>query len=111
MRALGYYYEKQATEWLKKRDYTIIKQNYYCLYGEIDIIALKNNIMHFIEVKGSKNNYISVAYKINKKKKEKIIMSALDYISKNNVSLQLRFDLIEIKKTYIYMHENIININ
>ena len=32
-------------------------------------------------------------------------------ISNNNVSLQITFNLIEINKSNIYMHENIININ
>lgn len=40
-----------ACIYLKNKGFTIIEQNYYKLIGEIDIIAKKDSILHFIEVK------------------------------------------------------------
>ncbi|MEN9647960.1 MAG: hypothetical protein RLY57_764 [Candidatus Parcubacteria bacterium] len=36
---------------LEKKGYTIIARNYLKKWGEIDIIATKNAILHFVEVK------------------------------------------------------------
>lgn len=46
--ALG---EKLAAEFLKKKGYKIIDKNYNTRYGEIDIVATKDNCVAFIEVK------------------------------------------------------------
>jgi putative endonuclease len=43
--------EKIACEYLVKRGFLIIDRNYRKKWGEIDIIATKDNIIHFIEVK------------------------------------------------------------
>jgi len=43
--------EDLATEFLKKKGYKIIERNFRKGYGEIDIIAIKDKILVFIEVK------------------------------------------------------------
>jgi len=43
--------EGVACEFLKKHSYKIIDRNYRKKWGEIDIVATKNNILHFVEVK------------------------------------------------------------
>lgn len=43
--------ERIATKYLKKKGYKIIERNYLEKCGEIDIIALKDDILHFVEVK------------------------------------------------------------
>ena len=55
-RDIGTKNEKIASHYLKKNNFTIIKNNYYCPYGEIDIIAKKHNTLYFIEIKSSKTN-------------------------------------------------------
>jgi putative endonuclease len=46
--ALG---EDIAVRFLKERDFEIIDRNYRKPYGEIDIVALKDEYLHFVEVK------------------------------------------------------------
>jgi putative endonuclease len=48
---LGKQGEKFASEILQSRGYKIIKQNFRSKFGEIDIIAIKDNCLIFIEVK------------------------------------------------------------
>ncbi len=48
---LGNMGEKIACEYLEKNSFQILTRNYYRRVGEIDIIALKHNVIHFIEVK------------------------------------------------------------
>lgn len=43
--------ENVATRFLMKRGYKVIERNYRQKWGEIDIIATKQGILHFIEVK------------------------------------------------------------
>jgi putative endonuclease len=50
-RAFGDIGENIACQFLMKRNYKIIKQNYLKPWGEIDIITLKEGTYHFIEVK------------------------------------------------------------
>ena len=50
-RRLGDMGENIACDFLKRRGFEIIERNYLRKWGEIDIIARKNNIIHFIEVK------------------------------------------------------------
>ncbi|MCL6096679.1 MAG: YraN family protein [Patescibacteria group bacterium] len=43
--------EEIATNYLKNKGYKIIERNFRKGYGEIDIIAIKDNILIFVEVK------------------------------------------------------------
>src|SRR3989338_7145664 len=50
-RKLGDIGENIACDFLKGRGFAIIERNYLRKWGEIDIIAKKSNIIHFVEVK------------------------------------------------------------
>jgi len=50
-RSLGRRGEELACEYLCKAGYTIIRTNYYTPRGEIDIIAMRNGVLTFVEVK------------------------------------------------------------
>lgn len=43
--------ENMTKTFLMKRGFSIVEQNYRILQGEIDIIAEKDKIIHFVEVK------------------------------------------------------------
>jgi len=43
--------EKVAAEYLKRHDFCLIDRNYSRKTGEIDIIAQKGDVLHFVEVK------------------------------------------------------------
>ncbi|MCC7004514.1 YraN family protein [Candidatus Nomurabacteria bacterium] len=53
--------ENLACEFLVKQGFKIVERNYTRKWGEIDIIALKDKILHFIEVKT-----ITVAGNVNR---------------------------------------------
>ena len=50
-KTLGNIGEKIAYMYLKILGFEIIKCNFRCKYGEIDLIAKKNKTIHFVEVK------------------------------------------------------------
>ena len=54
-RVFGRIGENAAADVLRAKGYRILKQNYRCRYGEIDIIAEKYGDMSFVEVKTRQN--------------------------------------------------------
>jgi len=82
MRHKGKIGEDQAVHFLQKQGYCILKRNYYCIFGEIDIIALQGEILCFIEVKSrSTQNFGTPAEAVTRAKQRKISRVALHYIS------------------------------
>lgn len=51
LKNIGDHGEKFAAGMLEEAGYEIIERNYRCRYGEVDIIALRNGVIHFVEVK------------------------------------------------------------
>ena len=41
-KSLGKYGEKIALEYYRKLGYKLIRQNYYCRWGELDLVLIKN---------------------------------------------------------------------
>ncbi len=95
-RAIGINGEQIAVEYLVKSGYKILERNYSCKIGEIDIIAYKNNIIVFVEVKS--RNYFSHGSGIESvtpDKIYKIIKTADIYLlSKRKINADCRFDII-----------------
>lgn len=50
-RNLGFLGEQIASKYLEKLGYKIIERNFHCRIGEIDIVALDQDILVFVEVK------------------------------------------------------------
>lgn len=104
---IGNQAEEQACDFLKENGYEIKARNYRCRYGEIDIIAIKNQFLAIIEVKKRKSTTFGRASEyVTPLKCEKIIKTTLFYISENRLDLQPRFDVIEINGTVLNHIEN-----
>lgn len=96
-RELGSFGEQQASMFLRKKGYSIAAVNYSCRIGEIDIIARKDNIIAFVEVKLRKSDYFGSGMEyVTKAKQKRIIRTAMYYMQHKSQELQPRFDIIEI---------------
>ena len=51
---IGLLGEDIACRYLEKHDFGILERNYTRKWGEIDIIAVKNSVLYFFEVKSTK---------------------------------------------------------
>ena len=89
--------EKRVAQFLRKRGFNVIKRNFQCRYGEIDIIAENDEYILFVEVKTRKENaLISGMDAVDSHKQSRIILAAQDYITKTNCEKQPRFDVAEV---------------
>jgi len=90
--------ETIAADYLMKNGYRIIEKNYRTKLGEIDLIAEKDNILVFIEVKSRSNTNFGFPYEaVNRKKINRIIKASLVYLKqKGYENYQIRYDIIEI---------------
>lgn len=86
-----------AQKYLRSKGFNILNNNYSSRYGEIDIVATKDECLVFVEVKFRKeNSMVSGLEAVDKRKQEKITKTALVYLSKFNKDVDTRFDVIEI---------------
>ncbi len=98
-RTLGNEIENFAYKYLCSFNLRLIARNYYCRYGEIDLIMLDESILVFIEVRYRKNDtYGHPIESIDLKKQHKIYHTALNFISHHPKfrSTQYRFDVVTL---------------
>lgn len=89
--------EKRVAQFLRNRGFSVIKRNFQCRYGEIDIIAENNEYILFVEVKTRKQNaIISGIDAVDSRKQSRIMLAAQDYITKTLCEKQPRFDVAEV---------------
>jgi putative endonuclease len=106
-RSFGTFSEDRAINYLQNNGFKIVDRNFYAKkLGEIDIIALKNNILHFIEVKSSRGSFEPI-YNITPAKIRKIINSANYYLKQKKLNFAWCIDALIIKDDKIELIENI----
>ena len=106
---LGDFGEKISKKYLERLDYEIIKTNFSCRQGEIDIIAFDREELVFIEVKTRINKKFGYAIEAVNGLKQKHIRTVAQYfVYKYNLeNYFMRFDIIEIyleRKKYFLNH-------
>jgi putative endonuclease len=87
-----------AVKHLKKHGYRILEQNYRNKLGEIDIIAMENDTIVFVEVKARRSDHFgNPKYAVTPKKQQKISMVALSYLKNTSSKAEkARFDVVAI---------------
>ncbi|QOY51882.1 YraN family protein [Candidatus Sulfurimonas baltica] len=98
--------EERAVKFLIENGFFVAQRNFYSRFGEIDIIAVKDEVVHFIEVK-SGVDYESAIQNITQKKLSKIIKTAHVYMKKNSLDVNFVFDAIVVTPKNIEFLENI----
>ncbi|MBO5316703.1 MAG: YraN family protein [Clostridia bacterium] len=93
--------EAAAAKYLKKQGYRILERNFSTDNAEIDIIAKKDNLIAFVEVKTRTLGHESPreprpASAVTQEKQRKIIRAASYYLSRNRQIARSRFDIIEV---------------
>ena len=89
--------EKRVANYLRQQGFSVLKRNYTCRFGEIDIIAENEEFLLFVEVKTRKeNSLISGVEAVDGNKQNRIVLTANDYLVKTGNEKQPRFDIAEV---------------
>ena len=93
----GAWGEALAAEYLRNKRYKILAAGYSCKFGEIDLIAADRKYLVFVEVKLRKSADFAQAMEfVDRRKQDRLRLTASMYLSQNPTELQPRFDVIEI---------------
>jgi putative endonuclease len=86
-----------AKDYLIEQEYQVLELNWRDQYKEVDIIAKKDNIIVFVEVKSRTTDYFGrPADAVNLRKQKLLIQAAETYIENHDISEESRFDIIEV---------------
>lgn len=110
---LGKEGEEMAAKWLVGKGYVLLHRNWRHANLEIDIIAVKNNKLHIIEVKTRKGNHFGNPEDSVTKKKFKDLQRAADeFLFRNPGYKWLQYDVLAItlfgnKETEYFLLEDV----
>jgi len=96
--------EDLAADNLLADGFEVIARNFRSKFGEIDIIALKNETIIFVEVKSwVKYGAEDLQYSIDVKKQQKIIKTAKYFLLENRKysNMSIQFDVIFVKNNIV----------
>ena len=91
--------EKRASAYLESKGFEIIERNWRTNRGELDIIAVKNDILVFVEVKTLPNGTLDMIQReLNDQKRQRIIKTSKRFLLKHREynNSYVRFDVIVI---------------
>jgi putative endonuclease len=97
LRRLGQEAEDQAAAYLLAQGYTIVTRRYKGRGGEIDLIALDDDILVFVEVKMRRSAVYAADEAVGPEKLRRLSRAAASYqAAMGEESRRVRFDLIAI---------------
>ncbi len=92
--ALG---EKMALEYIIEKGFILLHQNWRHSHWEVDIIASKNKVLHFIEVKTRRTKKFGYPEEdVTKKKLINLINASEEFIFLNPIWTHIQFDILSI---------------
>jgi putative endonuclease len=99
--SFGKWGEKTAADYLVSKGLLIVEQNWRCSFGEIDIVAKKDNTWTFVEVKTRKNDQYGFPEEaITHKKRTHLINSAVFYIDDHQIKEEWRIDIVSVRRMF-----------
>ncbi len=105
-RAVGDIGEDKAVLYLQKNGFSVVDRNVSSRFGEIDIIVIKDEVLHFIEVKSSYSYEIAVQ-NITPAKMHKFLRTVDVYIKKHRLDMHYCIDALIVTSDEITLIENI----
>lgn len=93
----GRWGEAAAAAYLRQKGYAIDAANYRTRFGEIDLIASKDDLIVFVEVKlRASAEFARPMEFVTPAKQQKIVLTAGQWLVEHDEGKQPRFDVIEI---------------
>ena len=98
-KSIGKAGEEKAARYLIEKGYSIVARNWQTRFGEIDIIAVSNDVLVFAEVKTLPNgNADMLSHVLDGRKQKKIIETSKRFLSNNRQYSKhyIRYDVIVV---------------
>lgn len=93
----GAWGEAKAAEYLRKKHYQVVATGFRSRFGEIDLIVQDRKFLVFVEVKTRKSGSFAQAMEyVDRRKQDRLRVTASIYLAEHPTELQPRFDVIEI---------------
>ncbi|KAA0228520.1 YraN family protein [Fimbriimonadia bacterium ATM] len=108
-RRLGSDIERRVADYLSRSGLSIVGRNFKRQGGELDIVALEDDTLVFVEVKYRRaDSLVSPEESISAKKQEAIVKTAEQFLAENPefVDFPVRFDVIAVEGTAIRHHRD-----
>lgn len=105
-RAKGTIGEDKACAYLRTLGFEIVDRNVYSKFGEIDIIAMKDEVLHFIEVK-SATIYDVAVQNITPTKLHRFLQTVASYQKKHHLDIDYCIDAVIVTPEKVTLLENI----
>jgi putative endonuclease len=84
--------ERKGVDFLERSSFSVLEQRYRTPFGEIDIVACKNGVLHFVEVK-CRQSLNKARNAISKKQIHRIAYATLFFLSNYPQYKQQNFDI------------------
>ncbi|HMU11186.1 MAG TPA: YraN family protein [Ferruginibacter sp.] len=89
--------EAMAADHLREKGFSILHQNWRHSHWEVDIIASKDHILHFIEVKARRTKKFGHPEEaVSKKKIRNLINASEEYLYQQPQWKRIQFDILAI---------------
>ena len=90
--------EEMAIAWLQGQGYTILHRNWKHSYFELDVIAVKDAVLHFIEVKTrTTDTYGHPEEGVTTKKLERLMNAGEEYLHQHPDWNRIQYDILSIR--------------
>lgn len=94
---LGLEGEEMAAEYMKRQGYTILDRNWRSGHKELDMVAVKDGTIVFVEVKTrSGSEWGNPEDAVDMRKIRRIVRSADAYLRLKMIDMDVRFDIISV---------------
>ena len=95
--AKGVVYEQQAAVFLQQRGLVLVTRNFRCHGGELDLVMRDGDTLVFVEVRYRASKWFGgAAASIDRRKQQRLITAAHQYLQQNLNDCPCRFDVIAI---------------
>lgn len=89
--------EVMAAHYLLQKGYVMLHQNWRHSHWEVDIIAVKEDILHFVEVKTRRTKIFGLPEtNVTNKKMNALINAAEEYVFQHPQWKRIQFDILSI---------------
>jgi putative endonuclease len=94
----GRHGEELAVEWLLAQGFAILHRNWKYSYFELDVIASKDNILHFIEVKARTTDTFGYPEEgVTAKKLERLMNAGEEFLFQHPEWKRIQYNILSIR--------------